>query len=235
MVLTFVISGLLHELGISFPAAGGWGLPTLYFLLHGILTAIEERNREWFLTWSTLARRAWVWGSLLLPLPLLFHHEFREALVIPAYRKLGELLLSYPLREYFEILLLLAGLGHFLILVASFQVPGRLGWKEDLAKLTPFNRKIMWNYGFFIVVMIVAFGVQTLLFRREMIEGVPSALGTATLICCFWLLRILVDFFYFSHSDWPEGAEFVVGHALLNSLFTFLVLSYGALLGWHWW
>jgi hypothetical protein len=93
----------------------------------------------------------------------------------------------------------------------------------------------MWNYGLFIVMLIVAFGVETLLFRGEMISGDRSALGIAALICGFWTLRILVDIFYFSHSDWPEGPEFVIGHALLNSLFVFLILTYGALLGWHWW
>jgi alginate O-acetyltransferase complex protein AlgI len=144
-------------------------------------------------------------------------------------------LLDVPIRTYFEWLIFTAGLGHFLVLGASLQGPGRLGWREDLAKLKPFNTKIMWNYGFFILVLIVAFGVETLCFRDDMVSGVPSALGMAGLICGFWLLRILVDVFYFSHSDWPVGPEFVIGHALLTSLFVFLVLAYGTLLGWHWW
>src|SRR4029077_14337697 len=28
----FALSGVLHEMGISFPAAGGWGMPLAYFL-----------------------------------------------------------------------------------------------------------------------------------------------------------------------------------------------------------
>ena len=35
----------------------------------------------------------------------------------------------------FGLALWLAGFGHFVVLIASFQVPGRLGWKDDLAKL----------------------------------------------------------------------------------------------------
>src|SRR5689334_21848315 len=31
----FALSGLLHELGLSFPAGGGWGLPLAYFMLQG--------------------------------------------------------------------------------------------------------------------------------------------------------------------------------------------------------
>ena len=43
----------------------------------------------------------------------------------------------------FDKLLWLAGLGHFIVLVASFQVPARMHWREDLAKLMPVNRKLM--------------------------------------------------------------------------------------------
>ena len=88
---------------------------------------------------------------------------------------------------------------------------------------------------FFIFVLIIAFGVETLLYRYEIVSGVPPALGIAALIGSFWLLRLLVDCFYFSHSDWPKGPVFVIGHALLNSLFIFLALTYWSVLGWHWW
>jgi len=47
--------------------------------------------------------------------------------------------------------------------------------------------------------------------------------------------RILVDAFYFSHEDWPQGREFVVGHFLLTALFCFLAVSYLGLFGWRVW
>src|SRR5436190_18187034 len=53
--------------------------------------------------------------------------------------------------EWLSLALWLAGAGHFCLLIASFQVPFRLGWKEDLAKLTPFNRKLTWVHGGFTV------------------------------------------------------------------------------------
>ena len=123
-------------------------------------------------------------------------------------------------------LLLLAGLGHFLVLAASFQVPARLGWKEELARLRPLNRKLMWTYGGFTVLTIVAFGVLTLFLRAEMLRGDKAAVALAAFIGVYWATRIGVDLFYFEHSDWPKGRQFVIGHALLMLLFAFLTATY---------
>jgi alginate O-acetyltransferase complex protein AlgI len=81
----FLFSGLLHELAISVPVAAGYGLPLLYFTLHGLLV-LGERG---------LARagrpvdrpawlgRLWTLGWLVLPLPLLFHPPFLRGVVWP--------------------------------------------------------------------------------------------------------------------------------------------------------
>lgn len=126
-----------------------------------------------------------------------------------------------------------AGLGHFLILAASFQVPKRLGWAEELSRLRPLNRKLMWTYGGFTVLTIVAFGVMTLFLREELLRGDRAALALAAFIGVYWSARIGVDLFYFEHADWPQGRGLVLGHALLMLLFAFLALTYLGLVAWH--
>jgi RsiW-degrading membrane proteinase PrsW (M82 family) len=133
----------------------------------------------------------------------------------------------------FDLDLWLAGAGHFLILAASFQVPYRLHWKEDLRSLMPLNRKLLWVQSSFTVLTICAFGVLTLALHQELLRGDRAALGLAAFIATYWTARILVDAFYFSHSDWPKGTEFVVGHILLTCLFSFLAASYWSLLLWR--
>ena len=130
-------------------------------------------------------------------------------------------------------LLTLAGLGHFLVLAASFQVPARLGWKEELARLRPLNRKLMWTYSGFTVLTIVAFGALTLFLREEMLRGDKAALALAAFIGVHWAARIGVDVFYFRHEDWPKGRGLALGHALLMMLFAFLSATYLGLVGWH--
>ena len=133
----------------------------------------------------------------------------------------------------FSLALWLAGIGHFCILGASFQVPARLGWREDLAKLRPFNRKLMWTYGAFTVFTIVAFGALTLGLHEEFLRGDRAALGLAGFIGAYWIGRLVVDAFYFDHHDWPAGPAFVIGHAMLTALFTALALTYIGLVAWR--
>jgi len=64
ILAVFFVSGLLHELVISFPAGGGWGLPTLYFVLHGGLVWLERHGVLRPRRWLTIL-------FVLLPLPLL--------------------------------------------------------------------------------------------------------------------------------------------------------------------
>src|SRR5215469_8512632 len=91
----------------------------------------------------------------------------------------------------------LAGAGHFCVLIASFQVPHRLNWKADLAKLTPFNRKLMWVHGGFAVLTIAAFGTLTLFLRNEMLRGDKAALALAIFIGVYWTARMVVDSTYY--------------------------------------
>ena len=129
-----------------------------------------------------------------------------------------------------NLALWLAGVGHFCVLGASFQVPARLNWKEDLPKLSTFNRKLMYVYGGFTVYTIAAFGVLTLLLHQEMLHGERAATALAVFIAFYWTARIGVDFLYYEHKDWPKGAQFVAGHILLTGLFAALAVTYWAVL-----
>jgi alginate O-acetyltransferase complex protein AlgI len=130
------------------------------------------------------------------------------------------------MEEWLSLAVWLAGIGHFAVLIASFQVPYRLRWKEDLANLTSFNRKLMWVHGGFAVYTIAAFGVLTLVLHSEILSGQRAGLALAIFIGTYWLIRIVVDFTYYNHSDWPKGRAFVIGHFFLTLLFVFLSATY---------
>lgn len=83
--LAFVFSGLLHEMAISVPVRAGYGLPLLYFVLHGALVRIERRWERLKRPVERLGWKAHLWtlGWLALPLPLLFHPWFLKGVVWP--------------------------------------------------------------------------------------------------------------------------------------------------------
>jgi hypothetical protein len=142
---------------------------------------------------------------------------------------------SSSIEHLFGVALWLAGAGHFVILFASFQVPSRLRWKQDLAGLMPLNRKLLWVQSGFTVLTIIAFGTLTLSLHRELLRGDRAALGLAAFIGFYWTVRVLVDVFYFSHADWPQGKRLLLGHILLTSLFVALAVSYLGLFIWQVW
>jgi len=85
LVAAFLFSGLLHELAISLPVRAGFGLPLLYFAIHGGLMLAErglERAGRPVYRRPALGR-AWTTFWLVAPLPILFHRPFLRGVVWP--------------------------------------------------------------------------------------------------------------------------------------------------------
>lgn len=79
--MIFLISGLVHDLAVSYPVQTGWGKPTLYFILQGCLMQVEASLLR-IKTWALLPRRLWTCLCILAPVPLLFHSAFRDEFVL---------------------------------------------------------------------------------------------------------------------------------------------------------
>ena len=83
-MVVFVASGLIHDLVISLPARGGYGLPTAYFVLQGLGVTLER---------STLGRKlglqkglaAWIFLLVVAAGPAfwLFHPPFVQRVILP--------------------------------------------------------------------------------------------------------------------------------------------------------
>ncbi len=81
----FAVSALLHEMALSLPVHAGFGLPTLYFLLHGALVLVEEalaaRGRP--VESRGVLAHVWTLTWLGAPVLLVFHPPFLEGVVWP--------------------------------------------------------------------------------------------------------------------------------------------------------
>ena len=91
-LLVFAASGLIHDLVISLPARGGYGLPTGYFIVQGLGVTLER---------SGLGRRlglqkgpiAWIFMVLVTAAPAfwLFHPPFVLRVILPFMRAIHAL------------------------------------------------------------------------------------------------------------------------------------------------
>lgn len=88
----FVASGLIHDLVISLPAGGGYGLPTLYFTVQGCGVMFERSKVGRGLKLMN-GVRGWCFTMMFLIVPLfwLFHPYFVMRVILPFMRAIHAL------------------------------------------------------------------------------------------------------------------------------------------------
>lgn len=74
IMAVFLVSGLLHEAAITLPVGSGFGLPTLYFSIHGLLTVLERK-------WKRPIGKIPTLLAVLLPLGCLFPPDFQTEVI----------------------------------------------------------------------------------------------------------------------------------------------------------
>lgn len=80
----FLFSGLVHDLVISLPAGGGYGLPTAYFALQGAGLLAEHRRGSALARWrGRWPGRVWTWLVVAGPAFWLFHPPFVRRVILP--------------------------------------------------------------------------------------------------------------------------------------------------------
>ena len=90
--VVFAVSGLIHDFVISLPARGGYGLPTLYFLLQGTGMTIEHSRFGKRLGLGQ-GVRGWCFMMVFLAAPVfwLFHPWFVLRVILPFMRAIHAL------------------------------------------------------------------------------------------------------------------------------------------------
>jgi hypothetical protein len=123
-------------------------------------------------------------------------------------------------------MLLVAGGLHFGLLVAAGLVPLKLRWAQDLAKLDPLTRQLIWVHGFYIVMLIIAFGLGTLMLADEMIAGTVLGRALCGFIALFWAVRLGLQLTFFDMKAHLTSRLLRLGERTLTVTFTYFTAVY---------
>lgn len=92
-VAVFVVSGLIHDAVISYAAGGGWGLPTLYFLIQAVAVFVERSRASRRLGLGRgLSGWLFTFAIVVGPAGLLFHGPFIHNVVVPMVQAIERVL-----------------------------------------------------------------------------------------------------------------------------------------------
>lgn len=227
MATGFLVSGIIHDAVISLPAGGGYGGPTLYFILQWLAIVLQKRlSRPWS---SGIRGRALTAAVVLLPAPLLFHRPFLENVMIP-FANAVAYLFPAPADTLIDSslpnLLRLTGGLHFGILIASALVPQVLDWKRTLATLPQLVRELFWVHGAFIVLTIVGLGTITLVCADELATRTLLARCFTGFAALFWGLRLTLQFVLFRPDAYLTTWYLRAGYHGLTIVFAILTAIY---------
>ena len=122
--------------------------------------------------------------------------------------------------------ILLGGILHFGILIASALTPQVLDWRRALAPLDPLLRHLIWVHGAFVVLMIVLFGLLSVSLPNELASGTTLARAVCGGIGIFWGLRLAIQFFLFDAREYLTRPLLKIGYHGLTVVFLYNTVVY---------
>ncbi len=126
-----------------------------------------------------------------------------------------------------ETLIVISGILQLGTLLASAQVPKELKFREELPRVSPLLRHWILTAGGYIVLDLVAFGILSLLFAKELASGQPLARGVCGFISVFWGIRLVIQLFVFDAKPYLRNSFLTIGYHALTVVFAWHTVVYG--------
>ena len=122
--------------------------------------------------------------------------------------------------------------GLLLLTLAALQpaIAKYLGWKEELAGVSLFTRQVFFVHAGFITLILVQFGVLSLMFPQTLIERTTLARLVLAGFVMFWGLRLVAQHFIYSPKVWRGDRFRTAMHVVFSGLWIYLVAVYAVAL-----
>ena len=123
-------------------------------------------------------------------------------------------------------LLQIAAILHLGLIWAGATMPSAVGLRQHLSSLPSFVRRLFYVYFTFIGLILIAFGMLTFVFAREMAAGEPVARGLCIVMGAFWTVRLIAAAFVFEIRPYLKNWLWRVGYHSTNIAFVYLLTVY---------
>jgi hypothetical protein len=122
--------------------------------------------------------------------------------------------------------------GGLLILLAALHpaFARRFQWREELAVVSLFTRQVFWVHALFIALILVQFGIASLVFASALLERTVLARVVLAGFVIFWATRLFVQHFVYSPALWRGNRLHTAMHIVFTGFWAYLVAVYGSAL-----
>ena len=119
-------------------------------------------------------------------------------------------------------------IGLLALAAANAALPGRLRWREEVARLSPLNRQVFLVHAGFVVLITILLGSMCVLYARELLEKTPLARAVIIGLVTFWGARFLVQVVVCTRAAWRGNGS----DAVLQFLFAGLCGYFAGVCAW---
>jgi hypothetical protein len=112
-----------------------------------------------------------------------------------------------------------AGIIQWVIAAANLFLPRKLGYAENLAKVSTMVRQVFVVHAVYIVGVLVGLGAGCLWFAPELASGRGLGQFLSLFLAAFWLPRVAVQLFYYDERTKQKNRA---AHYCFTALFVYL-------------
>lgn len=128
--------------------------------------------------------------------------------------------------HYLFYLVILAGVGQFILCAASPFIPVVLNWPEQLRALPKLLRQVFWTYAAYILCSHLIFAAVSVFAARWLLDGTVMASIMAGFMALWWTSRLVIHLSGFDTAEVPNDGWHLWAKRGLGLLFVGLSVVY---------
>lgn len=116
----------------------------------------------------------------------------------------------------------LTGVLMALLVLVNLVVPFRLGWREEMARLSLLNRQIFQVHSAFIVLILALFSALLLTCGDALLEPTRLSRAVLTGLTIFWACRLAVQWGFYSREIWHGHRFYTTMHYVFSAVWVYM-------------